>query len=139
MKIISKIIPVIAFIFCFSCEDQGLIVKCPDCTKEEPVDAVLEVKLDESPSGNITIVTVYEGNIEDNVIYTTVRTTSPEITIIVIPNKKYTLTALYNKTTEDYIAVDSATPRIKYEKSQCDNLCYFVYDKVLDLRLKYTK
>jgi len=139
MRIISKIITIITFIICFSCEDQGLIVKCPDCTKEEPEDVVLEVKLDESPSGNITFVTVYEGNIEDNVIYTTVRTTSPEITINVTPNKKYTLTALYNKITNDYIAVDSATPRVRYEKSQCDNPCYFVYDKVLDLRLKYTK
>jgi hypothetical protein len=54
-------------------------------------------------------------------------------------NKKYTATATYYKSDIKYVAVDSATPRVKYDKNQCDDPCYFVYDRVVDLRLKYTK
>ena len=59
-------------------------------------------------------------------------------TIPVTLNKKYTLTATYYQPDNYYVAIDAATPRVKFEKNQCDDPCYFVYDKEIDLRLKYT-
>ena len=138
MRITGKIFLFVALIFCFSCEDQGLIVRCPDCVTDEPVVTDLDIKLDSSP-GYITIVNVYEGNIEDSVIYSSVRTTSESVEIKVTLNKKYSVTASYYENDNYYVAVNSATPRVRFEKSQCDNPCYFVYDRILDLRLKYTK
>lgn len=138
MRITGKIFLLVALIFCFSCEDQGLIVKCPDCVAYEPTFTLLDIKLDSSP-GYITIVNVYEGNIEDSVIYSSVRTTSESVEIKVTLNKKYSVTASYYENDNYYVAVNSATPRVRFEKSQCDNPCYFVFDRILDLRLKYTK
>jgi len=52
-------------------------------------------------------------------------------------NKKYTVTATYQIDGDTYIAVDSAFPRVKYTKEQCEDPCYFVYDRIVDLRIKY--
>jgi ribosome-associated translation inhibitor RaiA len=139
MKILSKIILAIIILCCFSCEDRGLIVKCSDCLSEEPVDVVLDIKVDATHSSIETIIKVYEGNIEDSVLYSTLKTINPNAYVKVTLNKKYTVTATYKEQNDFYVAIDSATPRVRFEKSQCDKPCYFVYDKDIDLRLKYTK
>jgi len=138
MRIVTKTILVISLIFSFSCEDQGVIVKCPDCTADEPVLAVLDINLDAPISGYTTLVTVYEGNIEDSVVYKTIRTSVTSTTASVSLNKKYTVTARYYIPDNYYVAVDAVTPQVRYDKSQCDEPCYFVYDRVLNLRLKYS-
>jgi hypothetical protein len=139
MRITIKIFLVATFIFCFSCEDQGLIVKCPDCLADDPVKTNLDVKLDLPYFGVVTLINVYEGNIEDSVLYSSFKTSSTQTTIPVTVNKKYTVTATYYTPDNYYIAIDSATPRVRFDKTQCDDPCYFVYDKSIDLRLKYTK
>jgi hypothetical protein len=139
MRITIKIFLAFAFMFCFSCEDQGLIVKCPDCTADEPVKSNLEIRLDVDPSGSATLINVYEGNLEDSILYSSSQAYSSLISVSVSLNKKYTVTAAYNVSDNYYVAVDSATPRVRYDKTQCDDPCYFVYDKNIDLRLKYTK
>lgn len=139
MKNTIKILLLLTFVFCFSCEEQGLYVKCRDCTADEPVKTNLEVKTDLGNYGYETVINVYEGNLEDSVIYASYKTMGTSTTISVTLNKKYTVTATYYIPDDYYVAIDSATPKVKYEKTQCDDPCYFVYDKFIDLRLKYTK
>jgi hypothetical protein len=139
MKITIKIVVLLVFIFIFSCEEQGLFVKCSDCTEDEPVNTSLEIKLDPDETGSGTQVNVYDGNVEDSILYDSFRTYSPNASVLVTLNKKYTVTATYFLHDNVYIAFDSATPKVRYEKSLCDNPCYFIYDKKIDLRLKYTK
>ncbi len=139
MKNAIKILLLLTFVFCFSCEEQGLFVKCSDCTAGEPLETKLEVKLDLEYYGFETLINVYEGNLEDSVIYSSYKTIGAHTTIPVTLNKKYTVTATYYIPDDYYVVIDSATPKVKYEKTQCDDPCYFVYDKVIDLRLKYTK
>ncbi len=119
-----------------SCEKKGWFVKCKECTPDEPEDAVLHVKLD-NPLTPITLK-IYEGELDDSILYYTDQITWPEYTTNVPLNKKYTVTAIYYVDGIKYIAVDSATPRLKYTEDQCDDPCYYVYDNDLDLRLKYT-
>jgi hypothetical protein len=138
-RILNKIFFVFILAILISCEDQGIIIKCPDCLQDEPVNTDLSIKLDSQFYGQATLITVYEGNLEDSVIYTTLTTGYADATINVSLNKKYTLTATYYKSDNYYITVDSATPRVRFDKTQCDDPCYFVYDKKIDLRLKYTK
>jgi hypothetical protein len=125
----------------FSCEKMGLIVNCDECTASEPVDADLEVRLDYPYStGYNTIVQVYEGIIEDNVLKSTQAVKVTELSVPVRLNKKYTLTATYvNTNGSTYITVGSATPRVRYNTDQCKDPCYYIYDKKIDLRLKYSK
>jgi hypothetical protein len=141
MTKVKKIFFLIILAISFSCEDQGLFVKCPDCTKEEPVKTDLNVKLDNKINSNgvFKLINVYEGNLEDSVLYQSFNTSSTSTTIPVTLNKTYTVTATYYFNGNTYIAVDSATPRVKYDKGQCDEPCYFVYDRNINLSLKYTK
>jgi len=139
MTKIKKILFLIILVISFSCEEQGLFVKCPACTAEEPLKTNLEIKIEPSLYGIATLIKVYEGNLEDSVLYSSYSSSGTSTTIPVTINKKYTVTATYYKPGNYYIAVDSATPRVRYNKEQCDDPCYFVYDRVVDLRLKYTK
>ncbi len=139
MKSKIKIFLTIATFLFFSCEDQNIFVKCSDCTADEPLSTNLEIKLSLNQLGTSTLINVYEGNIEDSVLYSSYQITGSTTTASVTLNKMYTVTATYYISGNYYIAVDSATPRVKYDKSKCDNPCYYVYDKDIDLRLKYTK
>ena len=139
MKPAIKILLAVVFVLFFSCEDQGLFVKCPDCVSDEPVNTNLEVKLDLPAAGQVTKVNIYEGNLEDSVLYGSLNTTGSDASFSVTINKKYTVTATYYVSDDYYVAVDSSTPRVRYDKTHCDNPCYFVYDKNVDLRLKYTR
>jgi hypothetical protein len=139
MRKLAKLLLSIIIIFFFSCEDQGLIVKCPDCRTDEPKQTDLEIKLDSETFGTPVLIKVYEGNLEDSVLYSSINVSASSTTISVTMNKKYTVTATYHLNDNYYTAVDSATPRVRFEKDLCDNPCYFVYDRTIDLRLKYTK
>ena len=139
MKKILKFIFLLILAVSFSCEEQGLIINCPDCTSEEPLKTNLEIMLRISIDGSTTLINVYEGNLEDSVLYRSFTSSTALTMIPVTINKKYTITATYFIPDDYYIAVDSATPRVKFDKKRCENPCYFVYDRVIDLRLKYTK
>ena len=139
MRIFIKFFLLVALVICFSCEKQGIYVKCSECTEVEPLKANLEIKLDINYNGAGTVINVYEGNLEDSILYKTIETFGSVSSISVTLNKKYTITASYYIPNSYYIAVDSATPRVGYNKSQCDKPCYYIYDKVVDLRIKYTK
>ena len=139
MRITLKLFLLVILVLSFSCEEQGFFVKCADCTSEEHVNTNLEIKLDLSSNGYYTLINIYEGNLEDSILYTSQQTNITYfLKVSVAINKKYTVTATYFIPDNYYTAIDSATPRVKYEKDQCDDPCYFVYDKVIDLRLKYT-
>jgi len=125
-------------VICFSCEEQGFSVQCADCLANEPERAELEAKLDINLYSGV-LIQIYEGNLEDSILVGAYKAFSATFRQYVTINKKYTVTATYHKPGNDYIAVDSATPRVRYDKDQCDDPCYFVYDRVVDLRLKYTK
>jgi hypothetical protein len=137
MKKIIRIVLLIFIAFSFSCEEHGILVDCRECTEEEPDNVMLELTLDVIGSGTPTKINIYEGNLEDNCIYKSLNATSKETTVQVTLNKKYTVTAEYNVSGKIYTAVDSATPRLRYNKDQCDYPCYFVYDKKVNLKLKY--
>ena len=136
MANIIKILLLLFLAILFSCEEQGLFVKCSECTNEEPLNILLDVKIDRNQFGAKTLINVYEGDLEDNVLYGSYTAAGSNTTIGVKINKKYTLTATYYVPDDNYVVVDSATPKVRYNKDQCDDPCYFVYDKVIDLRLK---
>ncbi len=139
MQRIIKIAGLLVLALFFSCEKQGLFVKCFECTKDEPVDTDLEVKADVNDNGKPVLINVYEGNLEDSILYASYTASRSISYTNVTLNKQYTVTATYFISGITYISVDSATPRVRYDKNQCDNPCYFVYDDVVNLKLKYTK
>jgi len=141
MRTVLKILFFSILLISFSCEDQGLFVKCPDCFEDEPVKTELEIKLENHTYYPNAVIQIWEGNVEDSILFKSlsINIYSSNLMEEVTINKKYTVTATYYFQHDTYIAVDAATPRVKYEKNQCDKPCYFVYDRILDLRLKYLK
>jgi hypothetical protein len=138
MKKIVKILFLFILVVVFSCEDLFLFVKCSDCTADEPLNTNLEIKIDNNNFDKV-LINVYEGDLEDNIFYSSYNVSGKGTTIPVTLNKKYTLTAKYSTSENSYIVVNSAMPRVIYDKKQCESPCYFVYDKDVDLRLKRTK
>lgn len=136
MKSFFRILFLVVIVICFSCEDKGWFTDCSDCTSNEPEKAILLIKLKKTESQ--VIVNVYEGELEDSVLYGSAIPWGSEYNFTVGLNKKYTVTATYNIEGNTYTAVDSATPKVKYTETQCEEACYYVYDRVVDLRLKYT-
>jgi hypothetical protein len=139
MKNIVRSIFLLSLISITSCEDNGMIVNCQECATEEPVNAEIEIKLDIQTYGDPVIINVYDGNIEEGVINSTHTAGGNRITIVLRINKRYTFSAIYSTPTGSYTVIDSALPRVAYNKDQCDDPCFYVYDKVVNLRLKYTK
>jgi len=135
MKKLLRLSSFLILMLSFSCEEQGWFVNCSDCVSEEPEQAEVNLKLTNIEAS--VQVLVYDGEIEDNVIYKSVEAFDTKYSIWVSLNKLYTFTARYVINGNVYIAVDSATPRVKYTKDECDDPCYFIYDKGVDLRLKY--
>lgn len=122
-------------IFFFSCEDAP-IINCNDCLSEEPTNATIIIKVDQVRRSQ-THVEVYSGNFEDRILYDTFEATSSELTLTLPVNNKYTMTATYQIDGKTYVAVDTAFPRVKFSEDQCDEPCYYIYDKSVNLMLKY--
>jgi hypothetical protein len=125
----------------FSCEETELLlslVKCSDCTTDEPTKAELEIKIDLNKFAEREIF-IYLGNLEDNILYAKYKVNSATTSFTVPLNEKFTVTAAYYVDGKNYIVVDSAFPRVKYDKESCQEPCYFVYDNKVNLKLKYTK
>jgi hypothetical protein len=113
LKIMKKIVRIISFLILaisFSCEDQAFIVQCSDCTADEPVTAELYADLDPDYYYSC-LIQIWEGNLEDSLLVDSYNSSS----------KTFTHEVTLNKT-----------------KAQCDDPCYYLYDKKCDLRLKYT-
>jgi hypothetical protein len=125
-------------IFLFSCNDFGLVPDCLDCIKDEPVTTKLRFNLYPEYKVGITIK-LYEGNLEDSLLYNTFTFITESFDYEVNVNQKYAVTATYIIGNDKYVATNSALPRVKYSGVRCNNPCYIVYDNIVDLRLKYTK
>lgn len=143
LKDYKKIILAVLLVFFaagpFSCEDSEIvIVNCNECTKDEPQKATVNIKI--SPEYTGVQVNIYEGNLEDSIVYSSFKWSAGSTTCSVTINKKYTFTAKYHTSDgKDYIVVDSTTPKVKYTPDQCTDPCYYIYDNVVNLKLKYTK
>jgi hypothetical protein len=138
MTRITKVIFLIFMILLFSCEDNGIIIDCKECTASEPQDAIVRAEIDVNYTPG-TIVMLWEGKLEDKLLLDSVKIFTATYERKVSINKTYTITATYTINNKQYTAVDSATPRVRYTTDYCEEPCYYLYDLTYDLRLKYTK
>ncbi|MGD0341365.1 MAG: hypothetical protein ABSA76_06635 [Bacteroidales bacterium] len=139
IRILSGTLLFIVFVLLFSCEEiQTLIINCSNCKTDEPTTAEIEIKL--SSNDWQTVINIYEGNLEDSILYRSLTTNAESTTCSLPLNKKFTFTARYYKVGgKYYYAVNSTTAHVKYIEDQCDEPCYLVYDNTVNLKLKYTK
>jgi hypothetical protein len=139
MRRIFKIIFLLVISLVFSCEKFRDFPGCPDCLKEEPTRAQLKFKFE--PSYGVYIdLKIYEGDISDSILIATTRISNynPDYKINVALNKKYSATGTYEIENIKYIVVGATAIRVVYEKDRCTDPCYYVYNDIIDLRLKKT-
>jgi hypothetical protein len=135
----KKYIFLFIIVLLFSCEDSKYNTDCNDCLEDEPDQTTIVAELDD-PGVSGVLIMLYEGRLEDNVVYDSTGVYhSGSYEKRVSLNRMYTITATYVKNNKVYTVVNSTTPRVKYTETMCEEPCYFVYDRKMDLRLKYTK
>lgn len=137
MKKIVKILFLLAVSIVFSCEKFYDFPGCSDCKEEEPDRAQLSFKFEPS-YGVFVDLKVYEGDISDSILLATTRLSiqQPNYKINVALNKKYSATGTYEINKKKYIVVAGTTIRVAYEKQRCNDPCYYIYNDMIDLRLK---
>lgn len=123
----------------FSCED-GYLTDCSECNPDrQQTKALMRVLVGPIPVNINQIVTIYEGAIEDSIII--VRYSYGDLyldrRVAVVLYKDYTATSEFTYNGKKYILTAAASPKLRYDENTCDNPCYYVYDNVLDLRLRY--
>jgi hypothetical protein len=138
MKRILKIFFTALLAVFFSCEENGWFADCNDCTVEIPRTTFLFIKVTDTEMP--VTINIYEGELEDSVLFDsgTVYNNVDEYSSNVPVNKSYSITATYKIDDDTYIAVDSAYPKVRFTEDQCEEACYYVYDREVDVRLKYT-
>ena len=127
------------FVLFAACENNRETI-CSKCVSDSNGNAKLCVHISLTESfPQAYPVKIYEGPLENNNLLYDTLMYYDYCEFPVMPDKQYTVTASYTIGDKSYIAVDSARPKIKYDDSSCDVPCYYVYDNIIDLRLKYTK
>jgi hypothetical protein len=140
MKRAIKILFLLIISVLFSCEKFNDFPGCSKCKAEEPTRAQLRFNF-ESSWGVPMYLKVYEGDLSDSILIAThiYSTYLPfEYKINVALNKKYSATGTYEINKQKYIVVGATKIGVVYEKERCDDPCYYVYNDIIDLRLKKT-
>jgi len=139
MKIYRRVIFILSIVILFSCEDNRYFTNCDNCTSEEPQETILSLDFDK-PNENGVKVVIYLGRLEDNIVYDSLNIhglTSYNKKVSI--NRTYTITATYIINDKSYTVVNSTTPLVRYTETLCQEPCYYVYDKVVNLKRKYIK
>lgn len=130
----------LAFLFCAqSCEKEFfIVVNCSQCTTEEPASAEITIKIRESllDIGNVRL-NVYEGDDTSSPLIYSYILSWNNLSVDVALNRTYTFEAIYLVDSKIYRALDSVRPAVKHSKEECDEPCYYVYNNVANLKLKY--
>jgi len=135
---IKDYIFLLSLVLIFSCEDSKFNTNCEDCLDYDPDQTTIMADLD-NPGVSGVLIKLYEGRLEDNVVMDSASIYHTRYEKRVSLNRMYTITATYFINNKLYTVVNSTTPRVNYTETMCEEPCYFVYDRMMDLRLKYVK
>ncbi len=135
----GSVIVILAVLLVFSCE-EGYMTDCRECVPEYPQQAVLQIHYRNPDFVRANPeVTLYEGVIEDSIIVDRFVIEEPYslLTFNALLYKDYSATLEFIFEGQKYITTGAARPKVRYDKTSCDEPCYYVYDNVIDLRLRY--
>lgn len=135
----GSIMVILAVLLVFSCE-KGYMTDCRECDPEYPVQPLLKIYYRNPETIPLNPkVTLFEGAIEDSIIIRIFYLDEPLsfLTFDAILYKDYSATLEFINDGQKYITTGAARPKVRYDETSCDEPCYYVYDNVIDLRLRY--
>lgn len=119
---------------CLAACEEMYIVNCDECKTTEPLTCNLRIEL--AVTGTPYDVSIYRGSIENGVIiYNTEINSSFYHTVSL--NSEYTIKATSVINGKEFTAIDSTRPRVKVIEDVCEETCYLVVDKTVNLNIKY--
>lgn len=132
---------IIAFmlLLTLSCE-EGYITDCSACYTSNNYEVILWIKYQtlEDITG-LPVVTLYEGNVNDSLILDRFYVTDSysAIRYHAILYKDYSATLEFTIDDHRYKTTAAACPKVRYDETTCDEPCWYIYDNVIDLRIRY--
>lgn len=135
LKHLKLIYPTLLFSLCCltACEDL-YIVDCDECELIEPTTCLLYIDL--KPQGYLFEVTIYKGKLEDGLVIYNTTATEPFYYTVGL-NSEYTVTGKIVINGIEYTAVDATRPRVEVITDSCEETCYWVVNKNINLKFKY--
>lgn len=135
----TSLITVLLMLLLFSCE-EGFLTDCNECYTSDNYNVVLYIRYRnlEAVPGN-PVVTLYEGNVSDSLIIGKYYITDPySVTShYAMLYKDYSATLEFIIDGQKYLITGGASPKVRYDETTCEEPCWYVYDNVIDLRLRY--
>jgi len=135
----GSIIVTLAVLVLFSCE-EGYMTDCGECYTDYPVQPTLKILFwNPDLAMQNAIVTLYEGAVDDSLIIRDydIEIAASFLSYDAVLYKDYSATLEFIFEGQKYITTGAARPKVRYDETSCDEPCYYVYDNVIDLRLRY--
>lgn len=129
----------LALLLLFSCE-EGTVTDCNECHPEGIYQPQLTIYIRNPDYEPVNpLVTIYEGSIEDSIVLNRINVNESYsyITYDAVLYKDYTVTVEFFLNSVKYVAIGAACPKVHYDESTCEQPCYYLYDNIIDLRLRY--
>jgi len=133
------IILTITILLLFSCE-EGYLTDCTRCYTSQNYNVILNIKLDNHDRNlENPVLTLYEGPVSDGVIIEKyqVRNTNSIVYQGALLYKDYSATLEFSYNGRQYVTTAGACPKVRYDETTCEQPCWYIYDNIIDLNLRY--
>ncbi len=128
----------LAFLPNSSCQLIEIIaVDCNKCYTNFPDEEYITVEVTINEDNRIVPITVFYGPFENNNIAFETTITQREKDLWLETDKHYTLRAEYIKNGRTYFVVNGAKLTTRKDTESCDEPCYYVTGKNVNLELKF--
>ncbi len=135
----SSITVVVLLTLLLSCE-ESMVKDCGECYPGgiETATLIISFRTPDYIPVN-PVVTLYEGSVKDSIILARYFIQEPHsyIRYDALLYKDYSATLEFTLDGRRYITMAGACPQAGYDEFSCDEPCWFVYDNVIDLKLRY--
>lgn len=122
-----------------SCE-ESFVGDCSECYPggQPPAKLVILYRNPDFVPFN-PVVTLYDGAVEDGVVIKKyiIEDVYSYLEEDAVYYKNYSATLEFYINGQKYITTAGACPQSGYDRSSCQEPCYFIYGNVLDLRIRY--
>ena len=109
---------------------------CQNCFQTKPEWVRFNVEVTINEENPFVPLTIYVGNIEDNVVDWVDTTSRTDYWVEVRPDRYYSVKAEYKEGSVTVFAIDGDDVKLKQNTSDCDSPCWYQTGGYTDVRLR---
>lgn len=130
----------LSFLLLNSCERLENIntpgFSCSECFQQRPEWVQLNIAVTINDENPFVPITIYVGNVEDNIVDWVDTTYNTDYWVDVKPDRDYSVKAEYKDGSKTIFAIDGDNVKLKYTDTNCDEPCYYQVGGYMDVRLR---